>query len=88
MHRLRSWLPSILVEEPLALMTLGPPLALDTSLAWAGTVTGTAVTICGLATLTATVDTSARLAAMDAVLEARAGLPSFAVWRQTQETCR
>jgi hypothetical protein len=63
-------------------------MALGPSLAWAGTVTGTAVIISGLATLTTTVDTSARRAAMDAVLEARAGLPSFAVWRQTQETCR
>lgn len=56
MQRDHRWFLGALVGGLLALVALGPPLALGRGLAWAGTVTGTAVTVSGLDNLTKTVD--------------------------------
>jgi hypothetical protein len=90
MSRLRQWILGSLVGGLLALVALGPPLALGVGPAWAGTVTGTAVTVSGLDNLTKTVDTYSKgnfgkamgiglgLAGMGIIAAGRLGLGAMA----------
>lgn len=90
MDRLRQWILGSLIGGLLVVVAMGSPLALGGHLAWAGTVTGTAVTVSGLDNLTKTVDTYSKgnvgkamgiglgLAGMGIIAAGRLGLGAMA----------